>query len=141
MSTSNRWAAAAFTASLALVAACADTSPVDYVAPDSGSADAQAVDAAGLVASCRQCVTGGTCKPSYDACERDPKCEAFLSCLIDAYCLNFSMANLADAPACLGSCRAGAGIADQADPSIGTFVPVLLCAQSASACASECDVQ
>jgi hypothetical protein len=141
MSISNRSTATAFAAGITLVAACVDTSPVDYVPRDSGAADARTVDAAGLIASCRQCVTAGTCNPSYDACAQDPKCGPFLSCMLVAYCLNFSMADLANAPACLGACRADAGIGDQADPSIGLFVPVLLCAQSASQCASECDVQ
>jgi hypothetical protein len=132
-------------AAAGLLAACVDTSPIDYVAPaDSGAGDAGdgglSPDVAALVPACRQCITAGACASSAAACMNDPRCEKFLQCLIDAYCLNYSLADLANPAACLTSCSAAAGITSQSDPALSSFIPVFVCAQSAGMCGAECDV-
>jgi hypothetical protein len=134
---------AALATALVGLSGCVDTSPVDFVA-DASHADADAgsaVDAAALTAACQQCLDAGACQMEYAACEQSPKCGAFVNCLSAAYCLNYSLIDLTNFPACSVNCGAEAGISGQSDPSIGVFVPVILCAQNPAGCGPSCNVQ
>jgi len=123
------------------VEACVDTSPIDYHAPstqDAGPSDAAPVSAdAARVVECRQCVTKDACTAEYTKCTADPRCEAFMGCLLDAYCLNFP-SDLTQLPACLVTCGVQTGIKSGDDPVIALFRPVLFCAQDH--CAMPCGV-
>jgi hypothetical protein len=129
---------------LAMLTACVDTSPIDYVAAGSadasadGASSAAAVDA-GLIAACKECITEGACKSQYQGCAANQKCATELNCLLDIYCLNWSATDAVNLPPCILGCSADAGVT-QTDPSVAVFVPVLFCAQDKTACAAVCDV-
>jgi hypothetical protein len=122
-----------------------DTSPIDYVPPpEAGTAEAAAADApdtAALVPACRTCLTEGACMSQTQTCLNDARCSQFVNCLVDAYCLNYSLTDLAHLPACVTTCSSAAGIQVQSDPVIAIFIPVFACAQGPGMCAAECDVQ
>jgi hypothetical protein len=138
----------AILAGAALQPACVDTTPLDFRS-QTGTEDATASDAlvdsaagrtdADLVADCRRCLAAGGCKTQYDSCTAEPKCRAFIDCLLGAYCLNYSLTNLAHLPACLLQCGADAGIAGQDDPALEAYIPVEGCAQTT--CGTSCNVQ
>jgi hypothetical protein len=141
----TRGAASIAAIALAMLAACVDTSPIDYVAPDlrdgatEGGNDASSMDA-GLVAACKECITQGACKSQYQGCLKNQKCGFETACLVDAYCLNFSLTDIANLPACVNNCAADAGVTGQSDPAVLAFAPLIVCAQSATGCAAVCDV-
>jgi hypothetical protein len=127
--------------SLVMLAACVDTSPIDYVAPDSGaSAEGGSGADAGLVAACRECITQGACESSYKGCIANEKCETEVNCMLDAYCFNWSIEDTADLPACVTSCAIEAGVTGQSDPEVSYFVPLLFCAQDMGSCGAVCNV-
>ena len=120
--------------------ACVDTSPIAYAPPaDAGASDSAASVDGALVAECRKCVTTGPCKDAADACTQDSRCNVLLQCLLDAYCLNFSVVDISNLPRCLQSCGNKAQITGVSDPSSQLFTPVIICAQSATQCAPSCD--
>lgn len=121
--------------------ACVDTSP-DYYAKDmrdAGGLDATSptVDAA-LLAECRECVNGDACAAQVATCNADPKCKAFLACVLDLYCIDFRLGDLAHLPKWLGTCGQQTGVLSQTDPAILAYVPVLLCGQDPTKCGSVC---
>jgi hypothetical protein len=125
---------------LACLLACVDTSPVAYTPPaEAGLSEAAAAAEGALVAECRKCLTTGPCKAATDACTQDTKCKIMEECLIDAYCLNFTVIDISNLPPCLQTCGNVAMITGVSDPSNAVVTPVLICAQSATQCASACD--
>jgi hypothetical protein len=125
---------------VACLLACVDTSPIAYTPPaDAGVMDASASADGALIADCRKCMTTGACKDATDACTKDSKCNIMEQCLLDDYCLNFSVIDISNLPPCLQSCGNKAQITGVSDPSNQLVTPVLLCAQSATQCGSVCD--
>jgi hypothetical protein len=126
---------------LQVFSACVDTSPDYYDVPatDGGATDAAspAVDAA-LIAECRECVSRGACATQAAACNADPKCSAFLDCVLELYCIDFALGDLAKLPPCIPVCGQRAGILSQTDPAILAYAPVLFCGQDPAHCASVC---
>jgi hypothetical protein len=112
--------------------ACVDTSPIDYHASsarDAGPEDAASGSSdASRVTDCRDCVTKETCAADYAKCAADPRCEKFMSCLLDTYCVNFP-GDLSQLPPCLTTCGLQAEIKSAVDPVITLFRPVLFCTQ------------
>jgi hypothetical protein len=132
-----RWPVAT---AVACLLGCVDTSPIVYTAPaDAGGSDAAASTDGALIAECRKCMTTGACKDVTDACTKDSKCNIMEQCLLDDYCLNFSVIDISNLPPCLSSCGHEAQITGVSDPSNQLITPVLLCAQSATQCGSACD--
>jgi hypothetical protein len=120
--------------------ACVDTSPVAYTPPaDAAVADAAPTTDGALVAECRKCMTTGPCKAATDACMQDSKCNIMEQCLLDDYCLNFTVIDISNLPPCLQSCGNKALITGVNDPANQVITPVLICAQSATQCGSACD--
>jgi hypothetical protein len=129
----------ALSASILSLQACIDTSPIDYRGPsmrDAGPADAASLSAdASRVAECKQCVLVDSCKTDYDKCAANTKCAAFIQCLLDAYCVDFSN-DLSQLPPCLLTCGPQSGIMSSEDPAIPLFRPVLFCIQDT--CSAHC---
>jgi hypothetical protein len=131
----------AFAAAASELSACVDTSPVDYHAPivmDAGVADAALVNSdASRVAECRQCVTEDSCKAEWSKCTAEPRCEAFVGCLLDSYCMSFS-SDLSMLPPCLLTCGAKAMLFSSDDPVVNLFRDVREC--TTKKCAAPCGV-
>jgi len=131
----------AFAAAASELSACVDTSPVDYHAPivaDAGVADAAPVNSdASRIAECRRCVTDDSCKAEWGKCTAEPRCEAFVGCLLDNYCVNFS-SDPSMLPPCLTTCVAKAMIFSSDDPVVNLFRDVRDC--TTSKCSDPCGV-
>ena len=139
-------------ASVACAVACLDLSPVDYKPPasrpdaavggrvDGGDDDGGSSDAStpSMVEQCRACLMGGACGAGGDKCFADAKCSKFAQCVTRTDCWRTRITDLNNSPACLNDCGQEADIQSQADPAIALVVPVLLCAQAATQCASTC---
>lgn len=131
----------AFVAPLWALAACVDTSPIDYHAPvmhDAGVADAAKVNSdAARVSECKQCVIQDSCSAEYQKCAADSRCAAFYDCLLDSYCVNFP-SDLSKLPPCLTTCGAKANIFSSDDPVVPLFRSVLFCTEDN--CVQPCDI-
>ena len=127
-----------------LVHGCVDTSPIDYHPPpkDGGGAlaDAALFGEGGLVAACRQCVIE-SCSTEYTECLTHEKCIKAVTCLIDSYCLNYDVTNLANLAPCLVRCSLESGILSADDPAVAYTAPVLTCAQLPGKCGAVCNVR
>lgn len=128
-------------ACLAVPAACVDTSPIDYHAPptkDAGAADAPMINSdAARVAECRACVAVDSCKADYDRCAADMRCEIWIDCLLDSFCVNIP-SDLSKIPPCLTTCAVKAQIFSSDDPAVKLFRPVIFCSEDK--CVQPCDI-
>ena len=126
-----------------VVHGCVDTSPIDYHPPprDGGIlSDAAIFGEGGLIAACRECVIT-SCSDQYTECLKHEKCTKAVNCLMDSYCLNYDVSNLANLPPCLVQCSLESGILSADDPAIVYTAPVLTCSQLPETCASVCNVR
>jgi hypothetical protein len=122
-----------------------DTSPIDYRAPPrvprEGGAPTDAAEDGSRVAACRECLTTGACAAEFALCGANAKCAPFAECTVAAYCLNFSLVDLANLPECVLSCAVNSNILGQDDQSVVVIAPLLLCAQDAARCGPACNRQ
>jgi hypothetical protein len=132
-------------ATLQAAQGCVDTSAVDYFAPivDGGTTlrDAAIQGEGGLVAACTACVTSPACSAEYGACVADETCKKVVDCLLELYCMNFDVTNLANLKPCVLECGVRAGVLSAEDPSILLSAPLILCAKDPTKCGHVCDVQ
>lgn len=128
----------------AILAGCADTSPIDYQSDPFSAADASPppdAEAEGSVAAlCRDCMTQGACASETAICYSDPKCTVFENCMLDRYCLWYDLTDLAHMPACVAECGAAANLY-QNDPAVAKVAPFIVCAHDPARCAPQCGVK
>jgi hypothetical protein len=127
-------------AASAVTHGCLDTSPIDYQPSIVDGGPPVSVEA-GLVEACRECVTVRTCSAEYADCKADEKCALLGECLLDTYCFNFDITNLANLKPCLLECALQANILSAEDPSVTTIAPLIRCAQYPTRCGLVCDVR
>jgi hypothetical protein len=111
----------------AILAGCVDTSPLDFqeLPPDATPGDADVPD--GLIASCRECITGdsGPCRSMFDSCTPIPKCGPLVLCLIDRGC--FRLPTLEGRIGCGTPCLQELGITAGSDPAVTGVLRVNAC--------------
>jgi hypothetical protein len=118
-----------------LLAACVDTSPLDYT-PDTRDSGVVSQE---VRARCRICVTApdGACKADYDACTANERCVAFSDCLFEAAC--FSLPELQDRITCGTPCFEKAKIVSGVDPALTLTYPLNTCTYPPGGpCSSAC---
>jgi hypothetical protein len=128
--------------SLTLLAfsACADTTPLPFAGSDAGAGDAGQVPPA-VIEACRQCThaEGALCRPAYDQCAVDPRCLAFMTCVLETGCL--AAGELQNRITCAEPCFRSTGIQAGVDPSLERALPWNACTLPTGPCGSACVIE
>ena len=130
------WAAAVLLTAVSWLAACVDTSPLDYVPKDTDSG--AVVADASIQSACSLCITdeSGACAAQYQACEGDTKCAALAACGLDAGC--FTVPVLQDRIQCFTPCLMQVGVLAGGDPALQLALELNACALAS--CSQICGI-
>jgi hypothetical protein len=128
------------TLALLLGQSCADTTPLPFAGSDGGAQDGAVVPQE-VIERCRECSTGETslCPAAYQECAADPRCFAFMTCVLETGCL--VSGELQVRISCAEPCFRSTGIQAGTDESLQRGLGLNACTLPAGPCGSACVIE
>lgn len=122
-------------------AGCADTTPLPFAGNTDGGAQDAAPVPPEIIESCRQCAysEASLCPAAYRECAGDPRCLAFMTCVLDIGCL--ASGELQVRISCAEPCFRKTGIQAGTDESLQRGLGINACTLPAGPCGSACVIE